>query len=77
MLTHLVVKMNVIKVIPQLLMTSFGGALTDIHVHVQCKLDYINYRNISSMFYNVGTSTHTSTLLRPPEPSTKTTNVLI
>ena len=54
-------------------MNSFGGALAD----VQCKLDYINYRNILSMFYNVGTYTCTSTLLRPPQPSTKTTNVLI
>ena len=50
---------------------SFGGALTDIQV--QCKLDYINYRKVSNMFYNVGTSTCTSTLLRPPQLSTKTT----
>ena len=41
---------------------SFGGALTDIQV--QCKLDYINYRKVSNMFYNVGTSTCTSTPLR-------------
>ena len=49
---------------------SSGGALTDIHV--QCKLDYINYRKVSNMFYNVGTSTCTSSRLRPPLPSTKT-----
>ena len=50
---------------------SSGGALTDIHV--QCKLDYINYRKVSNMFYNVGTSTCTSSRLRPPQLSTKTT----
>ena len=50
---------------------SSGGALTDIHV--QCKLDYIKYRKVSNMFYNVGTSTCTSSCLRPPQPSTKTT----
>ena len=50
---------------------SSGGALTDIHV--QCNLDYINYRKVSNMFYNIGTSTCTSSCLRPPQPSTKTT----
>ena len=47
------------------------GALTDIHE--QCKLVYINYRKVSNIFYNVGTSTCTSSRLRPPHPSTKTT----
>ena len=50
---------------------SSRGALTDIHV--QCNLDYINYRKVSNMFYNIGTSTCTSSCLRPPQPSTKTT----
>ena len=50
---------------------SSGRTLTDIHV--QCNLDYINYREVSKMFYNVGTSTCTSSLLRSPQPSTKTT----
>ena len=56
-------------------MNSSGGALTDIYV--QCKLDYTNYRKVSNMFYNVGTSKCTSSRLRPPQPSTKTTNVLV
>ena len=56
-------------------MNSFGGALAD--THVQCKLDYINYRKVSNLFYNVGTSTCTSSCLRPPQPSTKTINVLV
>ena len=37
---------------------SYEGALTDIHK--QCKLDYIKYRKVSNMFYNVGTTTCTS-----------------
>ena len=56
-------------------MNSFGGALTDIHV--QCTLDYINYRKLSNVFYNVGTSTCTNSHLRPPQPSTKTTECVV
>ena len=56
-------------------MNSSRGALTDNTC--TCTLDYINYRKVSNMFYNVGTSTCTSSHLRPPQPSTKTTNVLV
>ena len=33
---------------------SSGGKLTDIHV--QCNLYYINYREVSNIFYKIGTS---------------------